>query len=105
MFRIEDIKHMYGSEKKGESEGVEDVQYMFDESDMHLVKDGRRVKTWKVTTRLNTPLTDTVMWKSTPDINMRTKVIYSFKCWIHRGGGEVAAYYKTKSSNGTFSKP
>jgi len=42
MFRIEDIKHMYGSEKKGESEGVEDVQYMFDESDMHLVRDGRR---------------------------------------------------------------
>jgi len=76
---------MYGSEKKkkGESEVVEDVQYMFD--DMHLVKDGRRVKTWKITTRLNTPLTDTVMWKSTPDINMRTKVIYSFKCWIHRG--------------------
>jgi len=36
---------MYGSEKKkkGESEVVEDVQYMFD--DMHLVKDGRRVKT------------------------------------------------------------
>jgi len=35
---------MYGSEKKkkGESEVVEDVQYMFDESDMHLVRDGRR---------------------------------------------------------------
>ena len=102
---MEDIKHMYGREKerKKNTEEEGDVQYLFDGHDMRLVEEGRQVKTWQITKQLNKPLTDTVMWKATPDINMRTKVVYSFKCWIYRGSGEVALYHKTKSSNGTFS--
>ena len=42
------------------------------------------------------------MHKTTPDIDMRTKVVYSFECEIHRGGGEVGKHYKTKSSTGTL---
>ena len=101
----EDIKHMYGREKKhaGEADGIDDIQYLFDKHEMRLIREGERIKTWKIRKELNEPLTDTVMWKATPDINMRTKVIYSFECWIYRGGGDVAPYYKTKGSNGTLS--
>ena len=33
---------------------------------------------------------------------MRTKVIYSFKCEVHRGGGDIIIYDRTKSSTGTL---
>ena len=34
----------------------------------------------------------------TPHIEMRTKVIYSFKVEIHRGAGEIVDYSKTLTS-------
>ena len=100
---IEDIKHLYQKSKSGTNEeATDDVQYLYDEHDMRLIEDGRRIKTWRITSNLNQSLTDTIMWKTTPDIEMRTKVIYSFKCWVYRGGGEVAPYNKTKGSIGTL---
>ena len=36
------------------------------------------------------------MHKTTPDIDMQTKVVYSFECEIHQGSGEVGKHYKTK---------
>lgn len=33
---------------------------------------------------------------------MRTKVVYSFECEVHRDGGDVAKHYKTKGSTGTL---
>ena len=35
------------------SDGIEDMQYLFDGHDMWLIKDGRRVKTWQLTGNLN----------------------------------------------------
>ena len=59
---LEDIKHLYGREKEtqGISDGIEDMQYLFDGHDMQLIKDGRRVKTWRLTGNLNQNLTDTI---------------------------------------------
>ena len=100
---IEDIKHLYGREKTPVTDaGVEDVQYLFDGHDMRLIEDGNRVKTWRITQNLNSSLTETIMHKATPDINMRTKVVYSFECEVHRGGGEIIRYFKSKSSVGTL---
>ena len=100
---IEDIKHMYGREKnKAADNGLEDAQYLYDVHDMFLLEDGRRVKTWRITKNLNQSLTDMIIWKAAPDINMRTKVVYSFECEVHRGGGEVSSHYKTKGSIGTL---
>ena len=99
---IEDIKHLYPQEKTPNDEGIKDIQYLFDEHDMRMIEEGKRVKTWRITKNLNQPLTDTIMWKATPDIDMRTKVIYSFECEVHRGGGVVGKHYKTKGSLGTL---
>ena len=101
---LEDIKHLYPSDKtrRATEEATGDVQYLFDEHEMKLAKEGRRVKTWRVTKNLNQSLTETIMWKARPDIEMRTKVVYSFKCWIYRGGGEIAPHFKTKGSNGAL---
>ena len=41
------------------------MQYLFDGHDMQLIKDGRRVKTWRLTGNLNQNLTDTIMHKAT----------------------------------------
>ena len=38
------------------------------------------------------------MHKATPDIEMRTKVVYSFEAEIHRGAGEIVDYSKVLSS-------
>ena len=99
---LKDIKHLYGREKETTNDGIEDMQYLFNGHDMRLIEDGRRVKTWLLTGTLNQNLTDTIMHKTTPDIDMRTKVVYSFECEIHQGGGEVGKYYKTKSSTRTL---
>ena len=39
-----------------------------------------------------------IMANITPHIEMRTKIIYSFKSEIHRGAGEIVPYYKTLTS-------
>ena len=50
---LEDIKHLYGREKEPTDDGIEDMQYLFDDHDMRLIEDGRRVKTWRLTGNLN----------------------------------------------------
>ena len=52
---------------------------------------------------MNEPLTETIMWKASQDVEMRTKVVYSFMAEIHRGGGEIVKFRKMKSSTGTLS--
>ena len=95
---------MYGREKEtqGTDDEIEDMQYLFDGHDMWLIEEGRRVKTWRPTGKLNQSLTDTFMHKTTPEIDMRTKVIYSFECKVHRGGSEVRKHIKTKSFTKTL---
>ena len=63
-----------------------------------LVYEGKRVKEFRVTGNLNKSNTKMIMANITPHIEMRTKVIYSFKSEIHRGAGQIAPYYKTLTS-------
>ena len=60
--------------------------------------EGKRVKVFRVTGNLNGANTKMIMANITPHIEMRTKVIYSFKSEIHRGAGEIVDYSKTLAS-------
>ena len=57
-----------------------------------LVYEGKRVKV------LNKSNTKMGMANITPHIEMRAKVIHSFKLEIYRGGGEIGDYSKTLTS-------
>ena len=99
----EDIRHLYPRAKTQITDnGIQGMRYLFDEHDMRLIEDGTRVKTWRLTKNLNLSLTNTIMHKATPDIEMRTKVVYSFEAKIHRRGGDIIVYGRTKSSTGTL---
>ena len=56
------------------------------------------MKDFRVTGNLNNSNTKMIMANITPHIEMRTKVIYSFKSEIHRGAGEIKDYNKTLTS-------
>ena len=62
---------------------------------MRLAFEGRRVKEFRAIGNLNNPNTKMIMKNITPHIEMRVKVIYSFKLVIYRGGGEIKDYSKT----------
>ena len=51
-----------------------------------------------MTENLNNANTRMIMDNITPHIEMRVKVIYSFKAEIHRGAGEIVDYSKTLTS-------
>ena len=52
-----------------------------------------------VTGNLNKSNTKMIMANITLHIEMRTKVIYSFKSEIHQGSGEIMPYHKTLTSS------
>ena len=51
-----------------------------------------------MTGNLNGANRSMIMDNITPHIEMRTKLIYSFKSEIHQGAGEVVDYSKTLTS-------
>ena len=63
-----------------------------------LVYEGKRVKELRVTGNLNKSNTKMIMANITPHIEMRTKLIYSFKSEIRWGAGEIMDYSKTLTS-------
>ena len=63
-----------------------------------LVRKGRRMKEFRVTGNLNRSNTKMIMANITSHIEMRVKVIYSFKSVIYRGNGEIKDYSKTLDS-------
>ena len=86
----------------GESSTPQEV--VTNKTEIKLVENGGRVKVFKTTGNLNFDLTDVIMEKITPIIEMRTKVIHAFSCVIYRGQGEIIEYSKTfKAPSGTFS--
>ena len=86
----------------GESSNTQEV--VTNKTEIKLVENGGRVKVFKTTGNLNFDLTDIIMEKITPIIEMRTKVIHAFSCKIYRGQGEIIEYSKTfKAPPGTFS--
>ena len=68
------------------------------EAVIELTKEGTRVKKFTITRSMNRDNTKIIMDKITQHIEMRTKVVYSFKAEIHRGAGEIVDYSKTLSS-------
>ena len=86
----------------GESSAPQEV--ITNKTEIKLVENGGRVKVFKTTGNLNFDLTDKIMEKITPIIEMRTKVIHAFSCVIYRGQGEIIEYSKTfKAPSETFS--
>ena len=68
-----------------------------------LLREGRSVKEFRVTRCLNRSNTKMIMANIAPHIEMRVKVIYSFKSVIYHGNGEIKQYSKTlDSSPGMF---
>ena len=68
-----------------------------------LAHKGKRVKEFRVTGNLSNSNKKMIMANITPHIEMRVKVIYSFKSVIYRGAGEIKPYSKTlDSSRGMF---
>ena len=65
---------------------------------INLVYEGKRVKEFRVTGNLSNPNTKMIMANITPHIEMRRKVIYSFKSEIHGGDGEIEDCNKTLTS-------
>ena len=88
--------------ENGESSAPQEV--ITNKTEIKLVENGGRVKVFKTTGNLNFDLTDIIMEKITPIIEMRTKVIHAFSCVIYRGQGEIIEYSKTfKAPSETFS--
>ena len=71
---------------------------------MEQIEDGVRVKKFEITGNLNSVSTKLIMDKITPSVEMRTKVVYSFECEIHRGAGDIVDYHKTLSGEGMVTK-
>ena len=67
-------------------------------SKIKLVHEGKRVKEFRVTGNLNNSNTRMIMANIIPHIEMRVKVIYSFKLVIYWGAGEIKPYSKTLDS-------
>ena len=90
------IKEIFENKKKlppnavGESSPPQEV--VTNKTEIKLVENGGRVKVFKTTGNLNFDLTDIIMEKITPIIEMRTKVIHAFSCVIYRGQGEIIEY-------------
>ena len=63
-----------------------------------LAFEERHVKGFRVTGNLNRSNTKMIMANITSHIEMRVKVIYSFKSVIYRGNGEIKDYSKTLDS-------
>ena len=86
----------------GESSAPQEV--VTNKTEIKLVENGDRAKVFKTTGNLNFDLTDIIMEKITPIIEMRTRIIHAFSCLIYRGQGEIIEYNKTfKIPEKTFS--
>ena len=75
----------------------EEPQQQIKEAVIELTKEGKRVKKFPFTPSMNRDNTKIIMDKITQHIEMRTKVVYSFKVEIHRRAGEIVDYSKTLS--------
>ena len=81
-------------EEKGEEQQQDDEEYDT-VPEINLLHEARRVKEFRVTGNLNCPNARMIMDNITSHIEMRVKVIYSFKAEIHRSAGEIVNYSKT----------
>ena len=61
-----------------------------------------RVHRYKVTGSLNNNLSKMIFNRIRQDIEMRSRIVYSFTARIYRGNGEIVDYVKTLPGEGTF---
>ena len=85
-------KEEQAKEQQGDDERYDTV------TKIKLVYEGKRVKEFRVTGNLNRPNTRIIIDNITPHIEIRVKVIYSFKSVIYWGNGEIKDYSKTLDS-------
>ena len=85
-------KEEQAKEQQGDDERYDTV------TKIKLVYEGKRVKEFRVTGNLNRPNTRIIIDNIRPHIEIRVKVIYSFKSVIYRGNGEIKDYSKTLDS-------
>ena len=102
------IKEIFENKKKLPPNAAEESsppqEVVTNKTEIKLFENGGRVKVFKATGNLNFDLTDIIMEKITPIIEMRTKVIHAFSCVNYRGQGEIIEYSKTFiAPSGTFS--
>ena len=101
---LENKKKLLQQEVNTTGESSTPQEVVTNKTEIKLVENGGRVKVFKTTGNLNFDLTDIIMEKITPIIEMRTKVVHAFSCVIYRGQGEKIEYTKTfKTPSGTFS--
>ena len=99
---LKDIVENTANEEE-EEEPQQQTKEEEQEAVIELTKEGKRVKVFQITRSMNRDNSKIIMNKITQHIEMRTKVVYSFKAEIHRGAGEIVDYSKTLSSPpGTF---
>ena len=81
-----------------EEEPQQQTEEEEEEAVIELTKEGTRVKKFRIARSMNRDNTKIIMNKITQHIEMRIKVVYSFKAEIHRGAREIVDYSKTLSS-------
>ena len=96
--RLKDIVEKEARELDKEEEQEQDNEEYDTVLEINLVHEGKRIKEFRVTGNLNTPNKKMIMENITPHIEMRVKVIYSFKAEIHQGAGEIMDYSKPLTS-------
>ena len=92
------------NQQQGPTAAKEQQQHDDDElydtfAKIKLLYDGKCLKEFRVTENLNNSSTKMIMANITPRIEMRVKVIYSFKSVIYGGSGEIKPYSKTSDSS------
>ena len=96
--RLKDIVEREAREEEKEEVQQQDNEEYDTVPEINLVHEGKRIKEFRVTGNLNTPNTKMSIGNITTHIEIRVKVIYSFKAEIHRGAGEIVDYSKTLTS-------
>ena len=91
-------------QQQGDDDDDDDDDERYDiVAKIKLVREGKRVKEFRMTGNLNNSNTRMIMANITPYIEMRVKVIYSFKSVIYWSDGKIQPYSKTlDSSPGMF---
>ena len=93
------INEIFENKKKLPSNAAEESspqqEVVTNKTEIKLLENGGRIKVFKTTGNLNFDLTDIIMEKITPIIEMRTRIIHAFSCLIYRGQGEIIEYNKT----------
>ena len=92
--RLKNIVEKEAREEEKEKEQQQDDEEYDTVPEINLVHEGKCIKKLRVIENLNSPNTKMIMDNIRQHIEMRAKVIYSFKAEIHQGAGKIMDYSK-----------